>query len=201
METWKNRDGRRLTLQGYVASGGLRGAIAKTADVVYQSFNPQEQAIARNIFLRLTELGEGVADTRRRVRLDELVLRTEDIDIVRSVLRRLATQESRLVTTSDEDIEAATDKGVKSVRPSGVSSPYVEVAHEALIRERQRLRGWLNEDRDLLRTHRDLLARWGKALKRPTMDGTIRPAGYDLVPYGQLVINKLAAQSKRLFLK
>ena len=94
---------------------------------------PQQQKIARNIFLRLTELGEGVQDTRRRATPDELVLRTEDRASVEEVLNLLA--KARLVTLGEGS---------------------VEVAHEALIREWPTLRAWLSEDRDGLRLHRHL---------------------------------------------
>ncbi|GIK43685.1 MAG: hypothetical protein BroJett011_75180 [Chloroflexota bacterium] len=72
LETWQRRRGRTLTFGGYRESGGVRGAIAKTADRVWNQLEPTEQAIARNIFLRLTELGEGTQDTRRRVARSEL---------------------------------------------------------------------------------------------------------------------------------
>ena len=70
LETWNGRRGHVLTLNSYFESGGVRGAIAKTAERVYGGeLTPEQQRIARGIFLRLTELGEGTADTRRRVRL------------------------------------------------------------------------------------------------------------------------------------
>ena len=72
LETWKRRQGHTLTLDGYTEAGGVHGAIARTAEAVYQRLDEHQQAIARNIFLRLTELGEGTQDTRRRAALDEL---------------------------------------------------------------------------------------------------------------------------------
>ena len=61
-ETWKKRDGRRLTLAGYVESGGVREAIAQTADNVFAQLSAEQQSIARSIFLRLTELGNATED-------------------------------------------------------------------------------------------------------------------------------------------
>ena len=72
LETWKRRQGRRLTLGGYHEAGGVKKAITQTAENVYDNLSKDEKTIARNIFLRLTELGEGVQDTRRRVKMDEL---------------------------------------------------------------------------------------------------------------------------------
>jgi formylglycine-generating enzyme required for sulfatase activity len=132
LETWKRRQGRTLTLQGYHAAGGVKKAIAQTAESVYDKLSPAEQTVARNIFLRLTELGEGVQDTRRRVKLDELAQTTEQ-EAVKKVLQILTS--ARLVTTEEDS---------------------AEVAHEALIREWGTLRRWLDEDRESLRLHRHL---------------------------------------------
>jgi WD40 repeat protein len=136
LETWHRRRGRTLTLSGYLASGGVRGAIAETAEAVFQDrLTLQQRAIARRIFLRLTELGESeaVADTRRRATFDELITKPEDAPAVRDTLTMLA--DARLITM-DKDT--------------------AEVAHEALIREWPTLRGWLEDDRENLRFHRHL---------------------------------------------
>lgn len=133
LETWKRRRGRVLTLEGYYTSGGVRGAIAKTADAVFNQLTPEQRAIVRNIFMRLTELGEGTQDTRRRALLTELVPRPEEKPAVETVLKTLA--DARLITTS---ADAA------------------EVSHEALIRQWPMLRQWLDEDREGLRIHRQL---------------------------------------------
>jgi WD40 repeat protein/class 3 adenylate cyclase/energy-coupling factor transporter ATP-binding protein EcfA2 len=134
LETWKRRSGRMLTLIGYLQSGGVQGAIAQTAETVYHdALSAEQQALARNVFLRLTELGEGTEDTRRRVSIAELVPRPEREAEVREVLRTLA--DARLVTIGEQT---------------------VEVAHEALIREWPTLREWLDEDREGRLLHRRL---------------------------------------------
>jgi len=136
LETWQRRRGHTLTISGYIASGGIRGAIAETAETVFHDkLDKNQRIIARQIFLRLTELGgdDSTADTRRRVSFDELVSNQEDRDSVREVLVKLA--DVRLITT-DQDM--------------------AEVAHEALIREWPTLRNWLEEDREGLRLHRHL---------------------------------------------
>ncbi|MGD2145115.1 MAG: BTAD domain-containing putative transcriptional regulator [Anaerolineae bacterium] len=124
LETWKRRRGHTLTLGGYAETGGVQGAIAMTAEAVYQRLDESQQAIARNIFLRLTELGESTQDTRRRARLAELLPRPEEATTVETVINTLA--DARLITTERET---------------------VQVAHEALIREWPSLREWLEEDR------------------------------------------------------
>src|SRR5439155_10575938 len=100
LETWKRRSGRMLTVIGYMQSGGVQGAIAQTAETVYHdALSAEQQTLARNIFLRLTELGEGIEDTRRRVSIAELIPRPEQEADVREVLRTLG--DVRLVTIGD----------------------------------------------------------------------------------------------------
>ena len=72
-ESWARRDGRSLTRAGYRAAGGVRGAIAHTAEEVFLRLHREEQALMRRMLLRLTELGETTEDTRRRVPLTELI--------------------------------------------------------------------------------------------------------------------------------
>jgi WD40 repeat protein len=134
LATWEHRRGRTFTVDGYRASGGVRGAIAHTAESVFtDQLNHEQQDLARDVFLRLTELGEGTEDTRRRTGLNELVHHSGDAAQLRSVLNILA--EARLITLNDDS---------------------AEVAHEALIREWTKLREWLTQDRDGLRLHRHL---------------------------------------------
>ena len=83
--------------------------------------------------MRLTELGEGTQDTRRRAALNELVPDPARRAEVEAVLKTLA--DARLVTTEKDT---------------------AEVAHEALIREWPALREWLNENHERLRVHRQL---------------------------------------------
>jgi len=136
LETWQRRSGRTMTVAGYMAAGRVQGAIAKTAESVYKDhFTQEQQRIAQSIFLRLTELGEGAQDTRRRVPFAELIPRLEEMPQVEEVLGALV--DARLLTTS----EGA-----------------VEVAHEALIREWPTLREWLTVNREGLRIHRHLTA-------------------------------------------
>lgn len=134
LETWRRRNGRTLTLQGYAGAGGVQRAIARTAESVYnQLLTEDQQSIARNIFLRLTGAGKGIEATRRRAALAELLPGPESADAVREVLHILA--DARLIILDEDN---------------------VEVAHEALIREWPTLRRWLDEDQAGLRLHRHL---------------------------------------------
>jgi hypothetical protein len=159
LETWRRRQGRTLTLAGYADAGGVRGAIAQTAESVFGHLTPEQQAIARRIFLRLTELGEGAQDTRRRVSRTELEMMTGD--------RRPETgdlgEEQAPVAGRPPVLSEAEGSPVAAVLQTLVAARLVttdqgtaEVAHEALIREWPTLRQWLNDNREGLRLHRQL---------------------------------------------
>ena len=141
--TWEHRDGRTMTVAGYRETGGVASAIAQTADAVFASVPADDRGLLRNVFVRLTELGEGIEDTRRRVRVEELVPEDGSREDVEALLDRLA--EARLLTLGEDT---------------------AEVAHEVLIREWPTLRGWLEEDRAGIRLHRELgnaAGRWDAA--------------------------------------
>ena len=131
LELWRHRDGRRLRLSAYEHSGGVHGAVARLAESAYERLDDEQREIARRMLLRLAGEGEGDAVVRRRVDLDEL---EDGGDGAAAEVLSVLT-ESRLVT---------------------VGEGQVEVAHEALLREWPRLRGWLEEDVQGRRLHRHL---------------------------------------------
>ena len=131
LELWQRRDGRHLRRRDYERAGGVRGAVARLAEGAYGRLSPDRRLLARRILLRLAGEGGGDAVVRRRVKLSEL-----DGDRDRRVPEILgALAEERLIT---------------------IGKGEVEVAHEALLREWPRLRGWLDEDADGRRLHRHL---------------------------------------------
>jgi WD40 repeat protein len=134
-ELWRARRGPWLTLDAYEASGGVSGALQRRAQATYDALTPDQQAIARNIFLRLTALGEGVSDMRRRVSRSELYPAGVDPGQVDTVLQALSGPQARLIIADEQT---------------------VEVAHEALIQQWNTLHEWLQEDRAGLRIHRKL---------------------------------------------
>lgn len=139
LELWERRRGTMLTLEAYRESGGVEGAIAKRADAIYNSFDVEQQTIARRIMLRLTQPGEGTEDTRRRATMSELVTRADESGAVEGVAQTMAN--ARLLMTSSDE---------------GSDEQIVDVSHEALIRGWPLLRKWIEEDRAGLRILRRL---------------------------------------------
>jgi len=128
MQTWKARSGNQLTIEDYDATGGVTGAIAKTGDDLYNSFDRIHQDATRRLLLRLVTPGDGAVDTRRRIRHEE-ISNDREPKIQQEVVRKFI--DARLLT---------------------VDETHLEIAHEALIQTWPRLRSWIDEERDNLRT-------------------------------------------------
>ena len=140
-ELFDRRDGLIMTLETYNESGGVLGSLARRAEELYVEMDVKHQESVRQLFLRLVTLGEGTEDTRRRVLWSELAFYDGDDDPMNDVLEIYTKY--RLLT-GDNDPQTR--------------EPTVEVAHEALIRQWQRLRDWLADNRDNIRVQRQVVA-------------------------------------------
>jgi WD40 repeat protein len=135
-ELWRQRRGRQLWARDYRRIGGVRLALAETADGIYAAASAPDQERLREVFTRLIQLdgdaapGEPRRDTRRRVELVELIPDGDSREPMRRLLAALA--DARLVV-------------LRCDGPGGEQT--VEVAHESLIRHWPQLRRWLDEDR------------------------------------------------------
>jgi len=136
-ELFELREGRQLTLAGYTQIGGTGGALAKRADQIYEEGDDQSREMIRQLFLRLVTLGEGAEDTRRRVERAELLQLSTEPDLMDEIIDSYAM--SRLLSLDNDP---------------ATRQPIVEVAHEAILREWDRLRQWLNESREDIRQER-----------------------------------------------
>jgi DNA-binding SARP family transcriptional activator len=118
-ETWLRREGRTLTVAGYQASGGIRGAVAQSAESLYGELDPDQRRALHDLLLRLVSRGTEGVPVRSRLPRRQVVTHPAQDELIDRLVR------SRLVTSDD-----------------GV----VEIAHEALARAWPRLRGWLEDD-------------------------------------------------------
>lgn len=136
-ELFDRRLGRLLTNDAYQQIGGAIGALANRADEIYRGLTEEAQALTHQMFMRLVTLGEGAEDTRRRATQAELLSLADNTDLMEEVIDQFAAY--RLLSL-DHDPETR--------------QPTVEVAHEAILREWDRLRQWLNESREDIRQER-----------------------------------------------
>ncbi len=85
-ELFERRDDGRLALSAYRDIGGVAGALAARAEQLYTSRDAAGREAMRQLFLRLVTLGEGGADTRRRVPRSELAGIEVEPEAIRSAL-------------------------------------------------------------------------------------------------------------------
>jgi len=132
---WTKRQNRSLTNAVYDEIGGVTGALAQRAEAMFAQFAPEEQTAARRLLSRLVRVArpeEGAEDTRQRIELQATDPLAEKVALA------LAGPDVRLLVMGRPEGEEQSGRQT------------VEVAHEALIRNWGRLRGWLNEDREFL---------------------------------------------------
>ncbi len=155
-DLFERRRNGTLTLATYEAGGGISGTLSRKADELYTQLPPEQQRLARQMFLRMVAISESTDATRRRVKWSELLSLVAEGERpnVRAILDLYG---SNRLLTFDHDTETR--------------EPTVEVAHEALIRGWKRLQTWLEENRADLVTQRRLaaaIAEWETARHDPS---------------------------------
>ncbi|HEY4335937.1 MAG TPA: toll/interleukin-1 receptor domain-containing protein, partial [Puia sp.] len=130
---WDKRVGKLITKSAYWSLGksGLAVALAAKADATYLILSADRQRIAKRIFLRLIQFGEGRPDTRRQQSSDGLYSLEDDKADFSYCLLHLVN--NRLLTLSGEEGDKAVD---------------VDIAHESLIEGWPLLHTWISERRE-----------------------------------------------------
>ncbi len=121
------------------ALSGLAVAIAMKADATLAELNPAQQILARRIFLRLIQFGEGRADTRRQQPVASLHAANDAPGAFDQTLEHLTA--NRLLTRSGGDDN---------------NPPAVDISHESLIDGWSRLQDWADERREAEQIRRRL---------------------------------------------
>jgi tetratricopeptide (TPR) repeat protein/KaiC/GvpD/RAD55 family RecA-like ATPase len=169
-ELWEKRRGGELSHEAYDEIGGVRKAIAARAEQAFERLGPNEKEAAHWALLALVVPGEGAEDTRRRATLAELT------PLGRDVIAKLAAE--RLLVMS-RDV---------------AGREVVEVGHEALISQWDRLRQWVNDDREFVRAANRVKA------EADLWDGQGRPDDF-LLPSGRRLLEArdLLARPEAIF--
>jgi WD40 repeat protein/transcriptional regulator with XRE-family HTH domain len=128
LATWERSRGGTLAIADYLASGGIKDALTQTAERAYGSLTPDQQRLARRLFLHLVHVADDLPPSRATVELGELRDWGSDAEAV------LATfVDERMIT-----VDAGT----------------AQLTHDALLTAWPRLRSWIEGGRDGLRTRR-----------------------------------------------
>ncbi len=132
MATWEHSRGSTLSIADYLASGGIRDALTQTAERAYGSLSPDQQQLARRLFLRLVHVADDLPPSRATVELGEL--------------RNWGGRGG-----GDADQVLATFVGERMIT---VDAGTARITHDALLTAWPRLRSWIEGGMDGLRTRR-----------------------------------------------
>ncbi|WP_315785191.1 caspase family protein [Fischerella sp. JS2] len=125
---------RAITQTDYQELGGVDVSLSQRADSEYEELVKQDRAYKqtiRHVMLRMVAVG-GSEPTRRQVPLSELEYPEPENARVKEVIRRFT--DARLLVEGQD--------------PEG--KPYVEPAHDALVRGWQKLRMWQDAEDNLI---------------------------------------------------
>jgi hypothetical protein len=104
-QAWRSRAGDVLTVSDYERTGGIEGALARSAQRVYDNLTSSQQAAARQVFIRLTAISSEGVDTAGRATRAELAegRTTAQVQDVEAVLEAFAA--ARLLTLASGTVE------------------------------------------------------------------------------------------------
>ncbi len=148
-ELFERRRSDVLSLEEYHASGRALGALAQRAESLFAELGERGRTAMHQALLRMVSIEEGGARVRRRVARSELRALEVDQAALDDGLRRFGAH--RLLTFDSDPVSRA---------------PTVEVAHESLIGQWERLRRWVDEESEQLVVRRRLAAarqEWAEA--------------------------------------
>lgn len=152
------RNDRAIVRADYEELGGVTRSLTQRADLEYEALVKQDSAYAqtiRNVMLRMVAVGGGEL-ARRRVPLAELEYPEPENERVKTVIKSFSA--ARLLVEG-QDMEG---------------KPYVEPAHDALVRGWQRLLAWKREEEENLILQRRLTSA-AQEWKNLTSDETRSP--------------------------
>lgn len=131
---WEGLEDGREPAETLEKIGGVGGALAGEVQRLYESLTPEDQILARRIFIALVNLDESEKTTRRRAPVSELITNKQEEPAIKSIIRRFSARGVRFLSTSQDLQRGET----------------LEVTHEALIHNWDKLQGWLSERREQL---------------------------------------------------
>lgn len=121
------RHSRKLTQLAYDTLGGIRGAISKRADEIFQALDQNAQSTLPKLFRQLLTINSSGIVTRRRALKLEVATDSATEQLVNKLI------DARLLIADRRDNENT-----------------IEVTHEALFEGWDRMRLWINENREFL---------------------------------------------------
>jgi len=152
MRLWITRDpGQPLDIPHYELVGTFSHSLSDHAEEVYKALAPEQQKIAETLFRSITQVYNNRKIRRPRLFKELAAIPGVDREQLQTVISAFAQQERSFLFISEGEL------GDLSV---------IDISHEALMRQWQRLSDWVDDEADLqgrvARLRQDA-AEWAKA--------------------------------------
>ena len=142
-QLWDDQEDGLLKLAAYQ---GIGNTVKENANAQFGGLSSNERGQAETLFVKLVTLGDGVADTKKRIsggKLDDKEWR---------LAQKLA--ETRVVDLKDGG-NVSTQRLISILPANTKHESYVEIVHDILIQEWEQLGEWLKDYRPFLRWRSD----------------------------------------------
>lgn len=155
MRTWSywldhRRNGNPMDIPDYNAIGGMAEALSRHADEAYAELNDSQQKIAEKLFKGLTEKGADNREIRRPMEVGEICdLTGADEAAVIAVVEVFRREGRSFLMPPPTD--ALTGARIPLNRES-----LIDISHESLIRNWERLKKWTEEEAQSARIYKRL---------------------------------------------
>lgn len=133
--------GNTLTVDAYRLIGGIRGALTRRAEALYAAMDHESREVFQEVCLRLIALTRHTETVRRRVEIDEIA--DLDVDPAALALVMESLGRHRLLTFGRDPAT-----GVRTI----------ELAHDSLLRNWDRLASWVETGREDIDRRQALVA-------------------------------------------
>jgi WD40 repeat protein len=142
LAAWEHSRGGTLTVADYLAGGGIKDALTRSAERAYESLLPAQQRVARRLFLRLVHVADDLPPSRAAVPLGELLSGISAADGADGADGVDGVDAERLLAVFIDERMITVDTGT------------ARLTHDALLTAWPRLRTWIEESAEELRTGR-----------------------------------------------
>jgi WD40 repeat protein len=133
LTTWERGRGSTVTVADYLASGGIREALTKSAERAYESLTPEQRRLARRLLLRMVRVTDDLPPSRASVPIAELHGARDTSD---------ANDADRVLAVFVDERMITVDTGS------------AQLTHDAVLTGWPRLRDWIEENAEGLRARR-----------------------------------------------
>jgi WD40 repeat protein/energy-coupling factor transporter ATP-binding protein EcfA2 len=154
MRTWDHwlghRNGNPIDIRDYNAIGGMAEALSRHADEAYAELNDSQKLITEKLFKGLTEKGTDNREIRRPMEVQEICELTGANEAAVIAVIEVFRREGRSFLMPPP-ADALTGAPVQLNRES-----LIDISHESLIRNWERLKQWVDEESRSARIYRRL---------------------------------------------